>query len=102
MNNDLKCCPFCGGEAALQTESWTNPNGHEWGSGRTTYVRCSRCKAQGGHVSIDNFNMFSKHTVQDFRENNLLRAIEDERYKNYVIEQQATALQLWSNRNYDE
>jgi len=96
---DLKLCPFCGSTAKLEVERWENPNGAGWGSGRYAYVRCSGCKSHGGYTSIDNFNMFSKYTVEDFRENNLLRAVEDERYQLYEEHQQTEAVKLWNNRN---
>lgn len=98
MTDQLKPCPFCASEANLVVEDWVNPNGYGYGSGRTAYVRCLGCKAQGGFSSIDNFNMFSKYTVKDFRESNLLRAIEDERYEAYVEEQKNKAVSLWNGR----
>jgi hypothetical protein len=98
MTNSLKSCPFCGCEAKQEIESWTNPNGSEWGSGRYTYIYCPNCKAKGGYKSIDNFNIFSKYSVKDFRESNLLRAIEDERYDAYIEQQKQAAIDAWNMR----
>ena len=99
MNNaQIKKCPFCGGHAVDELEYWTNPNGFEWGSCRYALVECSQCHAKSGIVNVDNFNRFSKHTVQEFRENNLLRAREEERYEEYVDFQKLRAIELWNKR----
>jgi hypothetical protein len=42
--------------------------------------------------------MFSKYSVKDFRESNLLRAIEDERYDAYIEEQKKSAIDAWNMR----
>jgi hypothetical protein len=40
--------------------------------------------------------MFSKHTVEEFRRSNLLRAREEERYSEYLEEKKQEALKSWN------
>lgn len=94
----IKACPFCGKEGETRLETWTNPNGYAYGSCRYWFVECPTCKSKSGSVYVDNFNVFSKHTVQEFRENNLLRAVEEERYELYNNEQKNKAIELWNTR----
>ena len=94
---DIKECPFCGGNGEVKEETFGHPNfgqtGHYY-----FYVECTSCKARGGYVRIKYFNEFSEYTVEDFRQNNLVRAVEDEKYDCYLGGKKLETITLWNKR----
>ena len=93
-------CPFCNGVAEIVVDRVYSPYGYESNPHNETYVRCTNvaCGATGPRVVIEHFNRFSKHTVQEFRENNALRAREEERYEEYQKAARFQALAGWNRR----
>lgn len=93
----LKSCPFCNGEAELRvvsihsTDPYYHPDdGHE--------VRCRRCGARSAKVTYMKFNRFSPYSVEDFKNNNALRAREEQRYELYVDGKKYETAQAWNER----
>ena len=94
---ELKPCPFCSGKAEVFIDEWFNSN-PGYSGGKAKRVRCVDCGAVGKWVHVDFFNMFSKHTVDDFRHNNALRASEEDRYEEYVKLRELEAIESWNTR----
>lgn len=93
-------CPFCGSKETELYDVQNYASGDEYSvSSQYISCRCDTCGARSGKVAYDFFNRFSKHTVEEFRRNNLLRAREDERYEQYVNERKALSVQKWNTRS---
>lgn len=97
MSTELLLCPFCASPVLLKTERWDNPNGSEYGSGNTVYVEC-RCGARGPSFELPHMSGFTKHTVQEFRDNPSLRAAEEERYSLHTASVERKAIEAWNCR----
>lgn len=56
MSPMLKPCPFCGGEAYLETNSRAFIHGE---TTKVAYVRCKRCNARSGRYELRDFGKSS-------------------------------------------
>lgn len=95
--SELKPCPFCSGEAMIKEERWHNPDvgypDNQWFVGI-----CVNCRATGQKITYKPFNQFSDYSVQDFRENNALRAKYEDRYDEYLENKKQEAMRVWNKR----
>ena len=91
-------CPFCNCKTANIKE--VRDINQNVGYGDTHYLvaMCQECDATRGKTHLKTFNEFSKYTVRDFRESNLLRAKEEEAYESYKKEVMAVVAALWNER----
>ena len=98
---ELKPCPFCSGKSEIRQSLIMNPNS---GYPDSHYINvvCIICGAMCGKLWIKTFNEFSSHTVEDFRESNLLRANEGIKYDAYMNEQKTEVAKKWNIRFWFE
>jgi len=92
----LKRCPFCDGQPHLST--YTFPE--RW-SDRTyqgTMVSCQDCGAKGPQFHKEYLVDVTKYTVQDFRNDPILRGKEEEKYENYCKDVDKKATAGWNKR----
>ena len=94
----IRECPFCNSKAKIVEDNWDNPN-PGYGGNKGFKVECTSCAACSGTRSYATFNMFSKYSVKDFRESNLLRAREDARYEQHKDEIKYDVVKLWNQRH---
>ena len=51
--DELKCCPFCGGKAAVRKSTWIAPEaGREYGHG-SYFVMCDTCLTSGNNYGTE-------------------------------------------------
>lgn len=97
MENDLKPCPFCGGDAEIITHNDNRTN--EYFKSQDFLIgQCCQCGARSAKVHKKFLRDFTEHTVQDFRENPALRARVEEKYEVYEAEKMREATEAWNTR----
>ena len=98
MNNQLKPCPFCGGNAILETQCNRSGYGEYESTEKYHVVCCEKCKAQGKRIHQQHLINFTKYTVRDFRENPILRAKVEDDYDSYCDQTKQLAIDSWEQR----
>ena len=95
---NLKTCPFCGGRAHLITES--DRIGYDTYERTIDAVRitCVDCRSSGTEIIKKTLADFTSYTVQDFRQNPILRAKVEDEYEEYVKELNNQAIKAWNTR----
>lgn len=102
MNNIIKPCPFCGDDNPFMHDiRWTNPNSGYSCTDTTHYaIRCGDCNATGNPILQKTFNEFFENTtVQDYRNNNALRAEHEDEYEGYARAVKQDAVAHWNKRS---
>lgn len=79
----VMCCPFCGGDAKLQSKTERSGYDEYMRYIDSFYVSCSQCGARTKGFDKKPFNEMTDYTVQDFRDNNALSAKEEDKYEHY-------------------
>tara|TARA_R110000782_G_scaffold269643_1_gene368132 strand:- start:215 stop:526 length:312 start_codon:yes stop_codon:yes gene_type:complete len=94
----LKTCPFCGGVAALNSEN-RRVGYDEYESNVTLYfASCTKCGARTKTTQKPHLCDFTAHTVQDFRNNPLLRASVEDEFDAYLERIKSIPVNDWNNR----
>jgi transcription elongation factor Elf1 len=99
---DLKPCPFCGSSQIEITKEHIESQNSMYPGHESLICRCNSCDARTGGVIVDFFNSFSDYTVKEFRQNNALRAKEEDRYDEYLEEKRSLAIEQWNRRSVSE
>ena len=94
----LKKCPFCGNSGELKLERTTMASGEYEYTDSVYIVRCVICFASASRVAVETLGQFTKHTVQDFRDNPALRARVEDEYAGYLKEKRYQARENWNRR----
>lgn len=94
---NISTCPFCEGMGSIVEREDKNIN-IDYGDFPYVIVICANCGSTGKKITIKYFNEFSKYTVEEFRNSNLLRANEALRYKEYLDDKKREAIEAWNMR----
>ena len=99
----LKDCPFCGGEAMIETHRYTNPSGSEWGWSDYFAVYCKTCymgsSTQSHHYK--SLGQLTKYSWKEFKANPALRVDEEYTHEQHVKSVREKAIKAWNTRTPD-
>lgn len=98
MTEDLKRCPFCGGEPDLILRRERMGYGDYERALEFHVVRCLNCGALGKEFKQQALIDYTSHTVQDFRNNPILRAKVKDEYEKYISQTKELAIKAWNTR----
>ena len=98
MMESLSVCPFCGGEAVLETERERQGYGEHESLETYHVVVCSKCKSRATRYHQKHLINFTSATVSDFRHNPVLRAKVEDEYEEYCKQVQDLAVTAWERR----
>ncbi len=96
--NDLLFCPFCSGEPELIERQERSGYGEYERTLTFHVVRCKKCKAKATEYEQKALIDFTRHTVQDFRNNPVLRAKVEDDYAAYIQQTKKLAVSAWNTR----
>lgn len=93
MSNEIKPCPFCGGEGKCKvTDKSGSGDGYYFGYPAFTVV-CNNCWAKGSEHKYKHFSECYEETVEDYRNNPALRARHEDGYA--IIRENAKKEAIW-------
>lgn len=95
MSEELKPCPFCGGEAKF-VDALRHWAGNE--TSRYFSVVCTNCGAQPQQQFPHTFATKFNHSVQEYRDNPALRARCEDEYDVYIEEIKKITIHWWNRR----
>ena len=95
-----KKCPFCEGTGKVfKIIKEALPGGYY--HGESFYcVECSKCSARSKPIKIEFFCNLYDATVEDYRNNNALRAKHEDEYDKYIEGQKQEAIKMWNKRGH--
>jgi hypothetical protein len=96
--NNLKPCPFCGGEPKHEIEQVRIGYSEYEHVENYHVVKCANCSSNGPRCHQKHLAEFTAYTVADFRNNPILRAKVEEDYENYCREIKRHAISAWNRR----
>jgi hypothetical protein len=98
MKIELKPCPFCGGEAEQIETVLYFGSGDYANSEEKQLCKCKACGTEGKMFHQKYLSEFTNYSVEDFRNNPLLRAKVEEEYESYVNSIKQQAITFWNKR----
>jgi hypothetical protein len=96
--NDLLFCPFCNGNGKLIEESERCGYGEYERNLTFHVVKCKNCGSQSTRYEQKPLIDFTRYTVQDFRNNPVLRAKVEDDYAAYYDRTKQLAVEAWNKR----
>lgn len=97
--DELKPCPFCGGEGDLVLRRERVGYGGYEKTLEFHVVKCVNCESSGKEFRQDPLCDYTSYTVQDFRDNPVLRAKVEDEYEDYIKQAKELAIQAWNTRS---
>lgn len=94
-----KQCPFCRAKGELKEENTRVGYGDYESNVSCFVVECLGCGAKAQWFAIKTLCDFTTHTVEDFRNNPILRAEVEDQYETYLKELKEKAIMAWEKRN---
>ena len=95
-------CPFCASEKVELGEDSVRYGYGSYERFDTFYaVRCKDCGAKGKAFYQKPLRSFTEYTVQDFRDNPILRAKVEDEYSEYIDDMKLDAVKAWNIRRLD-
>jgi hypothetical protein len=99
---DLLRCPHCNGQARLKSKSERVGYEEYTSYVDSIYVVCEGCGARTADFTKTSLAGFTDYTVQDFRNNPILRATVENDYKSYCNDLMQKAIDTWNMRVHNE
>ena len=93
----MKNCPFCDGKAELIKHQERYRDNY-YTSPEVYFVFCKECKTRGKESIIKSLANFTKYSCEDFRNNPILRAKEEDRYDEYLEKIKQETISYWNRR----
>lgn len=95
---NLLSCPFCAGEGELIEKRERHGYGEYERNIIFHVVECKKCHSHGRRYEQKALIDFTSHTVQDFRNNPVLRAKVEDEYNLYITQIKELAVSSWNKR----
>jgi len=96
--NDIKECPFCRGDSVLNEETLRQGYDEYMTTQKYCFVECCSCGARSRAMKKPCLSDFTNYTVQDFRDNPILRVKEEENHELLIKSIEADTISYWNKR----
>ncbi len=96
---ELKPCPFCGGKPELIQHGERFGYGSYEQTRKYWIVKCKNCTSSGKGYEQKPLCDYTNHTVDEFRDNPILRAKVEDDYDAYIEQTKHMAMSAWNQRN---